>query len=265
MIDLHSHIIFGVDDGASTFEESVKMLHLAYESGTRTIVATPHVRVVGAEAERRHWELIQKHYFELTEYLENLLPELTLLLGAEILVTETDCEHNRYLWNTQQCYGIAGTRYLLIEFPYYFSYENIKAAITSAKLNGWVPIVAHVELYKCLRGTQSRFRLFNFKGHKSGYFRTSFFRVKALIKMGALIQITTGSLLGKLDKETMRWVRKAVRLGFVDFIASDAHSSSSRKPILDQAYDWVVDQNGEAVAQGLFVKNQKEILEGILE
>ena len=142
-IDIHSHILPGVDDGAVDMEETLAMLTMAYEQGTRTIIATPHY--IPGKKKKRAEELRQIHA-EVCAAAKETMPDLKILLGNEIYCKEgvlSSIVEGRAL-------PLADTNYVLLEFSTRISYKDLFGYIKAISGKGYRPIIAHVERYGCL-------------------------------------------------------------------------------------------------------------------
>ena len=238
MIDIHSHIVFGVDDGPSTKEESLALLKEAFSQGVRTIVSTSHRR---------------KHMFETPEYtiMTNFkevkalarkeLPELTLLYGAEIFHTQDVLEK----LENKQIPTLNDTQYALIEFSSRTPYWEIRNALSKILLLGMKPVIAHIERYDELENNEKR--------------------IKELIDMGCYTQINSSSILKpRLFGDKYRLFKKRAQYflahNLVHCVASDMHNLTARPPYMKQAFALIKQQYGEKKAQELFTVNPQLIV-----
>lgn len=261
MIDIHCHILFSVDDGPNSVGESIMMLHMAYESGTRVIVATPHVQHVSASVEAVIWNRIQANFQELVKYAAISLPQLKLILGAEVMVTRNDCKEGTYLWHGDLNYGINASEWWLIEFPYDIEYSEMQKAVSDLIDCGKKPIIAHVEMYKCLRGDLHQIVAENSLSSVKGIFTFGLSRLTELKTKGAYLQISSGTINGAFDMAAYKWTIKAIENRLIDFVASDGHSAIMRKPVLIDAFHQISQQFGAIVAYKLFDENPSRMLD----
>ncbi len=145
MIDIHSHILCGVDDGPKTIEETKALLEHAYEQGVRTIVSTSHRRKGMFETSER--EMIEQ--FQLAQQIaKEVAEDLTLLFGVEIYYTSDVLER----LEKGKLPTLNGTRYALIEFSMNTAYRDMHAALTKLLMQGITPVIAHIERYHDLEG-----------------------------------------------------------------------------------------------------------------
>jgi protein-tyrosine phosphatase len=207
LIDLHAHIVPGVDDGAQSFEESLKMLRIAGADGIKTIVATPHV----SSAHNRIKD-IEKIIAGTRAFIENLNRQplnLRVLRGAEIFFTANVLE---YLNDYGDGLTLNGSSYFLLEFPFEFIFPGTRDFIFSVLSAGWIPIIVHPERNRVIQ--RSPRVLFE------------------LVKMGALSQVNSGSLKGMFGNSARAAALHLLQHNLVQIIASDAHSPGRRPPEL---------------------------------
>ena len=238
MIDIHSHIVFDVDDGPRTREESLALLQEAFSQGIRTIVATSHRRKNMFETPE---EVIMENFKEVQALAKQELPDLTILYGAEIYYSEDaleKLEHN-------QIPTLNDTQYALIEFSTRTPYWEIRNALSKILLLGIKPVIAHIERYDELENNEKR--------------------VKELIDMGCYTQINSSSVLKpRLFRDKYRLFKKRAQYflshNLVHCVASDMHNLTSRPPYMKQAFTLIKQQYGEKKAQELFMVNPQSII-----
>ena len=238
MIDIHSHIVFGVDDGPKTKQESKALLTEAYRQGVRTIVSTSHRRKGMFETPE---ETIETNFQEVKELAKEVAPDLTILYGAEIYYTHDVLEK----LEKQVIPSLNGTRYALIEFSMATPYREIHTALSNVLMLGITPVVAHIERYHELENNEKR--------------------VKELIDMGCYMQINSSSVLkprlfGDEQKQLKKRARYFLEKDLVHFVASDMHNVDKRPPYMAEAYRLIKEEYGEQRAQRLFVDNQQLLL-----
>ena len=207
MIDLHSHILFDLDDGPATVEESLDLARAAVGAGTATMVATPHVD--------SHWDVepaaIIQRTVELKRELELAGIELALLTGAEVAI-------DRYLDlspDQLQILTLGLGPYLLLESPFSPADGNIELAVRSALNSGQKVLLAHPERCPTFQRRPDTLR--------------------ELVATGVLCQITAGSLSGRFGRTVRRFSIELLREGLVHDLASDAHDAERRPPQLADA------------------------------
>lgn len=237
MIDIHSHILFEVDDGADNLEVTRQMLQMAYQQGIRTIVATPHQRKGMFETSQ---EEIVARYQDTVAIAREVAEDLTILLGNEIYFTPDVVDR----LEKGNLLPLAHTRYLLVEFSTRATYQEITKAVKGLLRLGYGVVIAHLERYA------------TYERHLD--------QVAELIRMGALIQVNASSVMPTtlFDKKRARkkLARRLLDKQYVHFIASDAHNMNARPYEMAQAYQAVAKQYGTASAKRLFKENQQQLL-----
>lgn len=232
MIDIHSHILYGLDDGAQDRDTSLAMLAIAAEHGTTDIVATPHS---------------DSHYIYQPAVIDERIRELNALTGNKPRI-HRGCDFHLSIDNVQAClrdpsvYTINGLRYLMVEFAEYFvppSTENILRQLSDI---GVIPVITHPERNPVLRDSTPR--------------------LERWVESGCLLQITAQSLTDRFGREaqnaTWTWLRK----GMAHVLASDAHDTVHRPPRLDLARNIVTERLGAAAAELLLETNPGAIIRG---
>ena len=232
-VDLHTHILPGVDDGAKDMDTAIEMLRMAWDNGTGTVVLTPHYRGRYKKTTPREMRAV---FEELSNRAAKEVPDMKLILGHE-----AGNEHE--LWDKLLCERVltlGGTRYVLLEFEEHCYRSNVLSSVLSLVNSGFLPVIAHVERYEIFRKTPSL--------------------AAEVVSMGAMLQVNAGSILGKHGLGVSLYCRKLLRKGLVSFVASDAHDPKDRTPALRACYDRVRTLRGEAVAQAVFAENAQRIL-----
>ena len=140
MIDIHSHVVFGVDDGAKTEKDTRDLLEESYRQGVRTIIATPHRRRGMFETDI---EIIKENFKRVEEIATEVAEDLRVYLGSEVYYKEGEIEKIE----SGVYPRLAETDYVLVEFPYEMRYKEIHRALNKVILLGLTPVVAHVERY----------------------------------------------------------------------------------------------------------------------
>ncbi|MGI6634771.1 MAG: CpsB/CapC family capsule biosynthesis tyrosine phosphatase [Christensenellales bacterium] len=210
-IDIHHHIIYGVDDGPQTLEESKQMLALAYADGTRDIIATPHFVPMGCFPDIA---LLQERLAELNIICATEYPGLRLHLGAEVFFGEGVQRRLR----TGIIPTLAGSDHVLVEFTPNVTKNNLENAIRHLTSGGYVVILAHSERYPAIT-------------HDIQFLQY----IKE--KYGTLIQVNADTFLSRQSFFLKRFLKKTLQLGTIDFIASDAHGTQHRVTKLSSTYN----------------------------
>lgn len=232
MYDIHSHILPGVDDGADSLETSLAMVKMAYDEGIRHSILTPHhLHPLG------YIQTKQQEVFEqLKEEVQKAGIEMELSLGAENYISRRKLEDLSEL--SLQTMGESS--YVLVEFSRDLRLHELDSALHQLRLQNYRPIVAHVELYHRLH-------------HKSEDLR----RLKS---EGALFQLNGNHLIGE-PSELRHVSRKYVKQGLIDFIATDCHNMTNRKPELEGALKWLKRNVSPQQVEMIFMKNPRAVLE----
>ena len=238
MIDIHSHIVFDVDDGPKTIEDSKVLLEESYRQGVRTVISTSHRRKGMFETPE---DKIYQHYLAVKEMLASHLPDMTLHYGAEIYYTRDVLEK----LEAGTIPVLADTSFALIEFSMSTPYKEIHQALSSVLRLGITPVIAHIERYHCLEKNEKR--------------------VRELIRMGCYTQINSSSVLkAKLFGDRYKFMKHRARYfldkDLVHFVASDMHNVDKRPPYMQQAYQIIEKRYGTERAQALFSKHQEYLL-----
>ncbi|HEM4402774.1 tyrosine protein phosphatase [Streptococcus suis] len=238
MIDIHSHIIFGVDDGPKSIEESLELIGIARKQGVRIIVATSHRRKGMFETPEK---VIMANFIKLKEAVNEIYPELKLCFGGELYYSKSLMEK----LEKRKVPTINNSRYILLEFSMNTPWKDIQKAVNEVSLLGLTPLIAHIERYDALA--------FNAE------------RVEELIEKGCFTQVNSShvlkpSLIGDRSKEFKKRVEFFLENDLVHCVASDMHNTTSRPPYMSAAYKIVKEEYGEDRAKALFKKNPLMIL-----
>jgi protein-tyrosine phosphatase len=238
MIDLHCHILPGIDDGPKNMEESVAMARRAVADGIDHIVATPHVNAsfaVSGQSFEKDIAFFKSHVLQLYDRLKSEGLKIGIFPGAEIALPAIDEE-------TISVLGINNTKYLLIEFPHTRLPSKAGEVIFNLNGKGYHPIVAHPERNPSIIDDPRK--------------------LMELRRMGALVQITASSLTDTIDPDVRQCARYLVKKDAVEFVASDAHSAVARPPVLSKAYQLVSKMVGSKKAEMLVWWNQVGVIRG---
>lgn len=230
MIDMHCHLLFGVDDGSPTIEESVKMLVEAKNQGIDKIILTPHYRH-GMFAYPK--EKIEENFEKLKPYGEKL--GIQIYLGTEYHVNSQIVE----AFQSGRCHTLADTRYVLTEYAHHSEYTFIKQMTQELIHHGYRPIIAHVERYGCMVEDVGR--------------------ASELQEMGALIQSNADAVLGLEGHGPKKYCKKLLKEGRMDMIASDSHGIEKRTCNMAKCFAYVGKKYGAEYANELFAEKPAEI------
>lgn len=230
MIDIHSHLIYGMDDGAPTMEESVRMLKQAKKLGIDTIFATPHF-----QENLFQLEGIAQHFLEIVERAWEF--GVNLKMGCEVFINPFIDK----LVETQRILLLNRADYILLELPYesipLYTYETIY----KLQLQRITVIIAHPERNMNLL---KDFTIF-----------------VDLLERGCMMQVDAGSIVGAYGKTVQDYAKKLLQLKMAHFVASDAHCAKDYEDWFIQAYTKTRRWTNSEYADKLFTSNPRLILE----
>lgn len=208
IIDIHTHILPKVDDGARNMKEACRLLETAIDQGVTAVIATPHY------SRTREMAGLEELADRVREEIQKSDPDFGLYLGQETYYHEELVERLR----AGKARTMAESRYVLVEFDPGDSYEKIFRGIRTLVSTGYVPILAHIERYKCLR--------------KEG-------RLTELSAGGCVLQMNYSSLKGGLFDCEARWCRRQVRAGYISLLGTDMHRMDYRPPEIREPMKWL--------------------------
>jgi len=232
LIDIHSHVLYGLDDGARTLEDSVAMVRMAAEHGTTDLVATPHANL--------------DYHFD-PQIVKERLAEVSEASG-NVLLLHSGCDFHLSYDNIQDAlahprkYTINHHRYLMVEFSDLLIFNNTAEIFSRLEEAGMTPVITHPE--------------------RNGLLRQRADQIAQWVEAGACVQVTAQSLLGEFGRRAAAFSRTLLDRRLVHFLASDAHDCEHRPPRLDLAHAWVKEHYGEQRAAALCVTNPKATLTG---
>ena len=235
MIDVHSHIVPGVDDGSKSMDHTTVLAYKAYSQGIKTIFATPH-----SDAFLDNPKNVLDGYHVMKAFLSKFLKDLDIYLGCEILCSEEKMGVVLAALDAGQIPSMNDTRYILVEFPAWISKGEIKECVTALWEKNWIPIIAHLERYKNLIGDLDF--------------------VAALRDLGCLIQINIYHLEEFGDSIVREWTQNLVLNEYVDFLGTDMHEIDFRPPSVKQGLAWLRENCSEQYFEFLTQSNAAEKL-----
>ena len=232
-IDIHSHVIWGVDDGAETQEQTFHMLHAAVEDGIQKIICTPHMTPGVYEFPE---ERFLRHLDIAREYIEREKLPLCLTRGAELLYTELTPR----LLREGKVPTMEGTRCPLIEFSPSDSWDHIREALHKVSRAGFTPIIAHIERYSAIHTIE---------------------QVKTLkSSCCAYVQVNARTMTRKQPLLRRKYFDRLFREMLVDFIATDTHALPGRETCMQDGISALRNKYGEKCAE--HICQQTEVLFG---
>jgi len=203
LIDIHLHILPGVDDGPKTMEQTLQLARALVQEGIHTAIATPHYN---DEFPQRPAAEIRERVGEVQQELERHAIPLRLFAGHEVLISPALLEDVQ----TGRVATLNGGRYLLLELWNSMWLPDTERIIFALRTIGIIPVLAHVERYRAIQQDHSR--------------------LKALLQQGVIAQITASSLIGLQGRTIRRCAEALLKEGLIQCIASDAHGLHTRPP-----------------------------------
>ena len=230
VIDIHSHILPGVDDGCKTKEEALAMLKMYEEQEAEAVICTPHFgpcSKFGADI------------YEAFNWLSSTGSPVKLYLGNEILFTRSTLVDVR----RRTANSLAGSKHILVEFEDWMKHtpaEDILIATQWLAQSEYTPILAHPERYKSLQ------------------YNPDFCR--KIAKTGTKLQINAYDIYDSQNLETKKLTQQLLKKRLVSFIGSDAHGADRRSPALKSGIQWIYDNCPEDYANAIVHDNAEKII-----
>ena len=229
LIDIHAHILPGLDDGASSQEEGLKMIQMAESQGIEKIIATCH--------HSPQFPNTRQDVFEACKRLEKVFmgkSQMQIYCGQEIFYSEDTLEELK----AGELLTMAGSSYLLVEFMPFDPFTRIFQGCSRLSAAGYGIILAHVERYTCLR--------------KPGH-------IEELLQMGVKLQMNFRPIGGAWYGETTKWCRKMLRQQNIHFLGTDMHNTDKRKPETERAVRWMQKHLDAEYLNAVCWKNAEDI------
>jgi protein-tyrosine phosphatase len=228
MIDIHHHLLWGLDDGASNMETSVAMAKAAAADGISHIVCSPHAN---------------GKYAYVPQMIAEKIAELQRLLDRDAIAVKLGhgCDFHMSYENIQEAkldpakFSINGLGYILVEIPDYGISRGLTEIFYQLQLAGLTPILTHPERNPTLQSDQPR--------------------MMDWLRGGVLVQLTAGSVVGRMGRHAERMAHDLLANRWVHFLATDAHNTTSRPPKMREAFDLVAKKYGPDYAHLLCVSN----------
>jgi protein-tyrosine phosphatase len=235
MVDLHHHLLPGLDDGAKDLETSVAMVRMAAADGITHIVATPHAS--------------NRYAFDPAINAERLANLREAVAGDENVPTlAMGCDFHISYDNVQNAikdphrYSLNGSDYLLVELPDQVIPPHVGETFYELRLAGLTPILTHPERNPALQADSRR--------------------LADWLRDGMLVQVTTSSVLGKMGREAEKMAHTLLANRWVNFLATDAHNLTSRPPRMREAADLVARRYSPEYAELLCLTNPMAVFQG---
>lgn len=235
MIDIHHHLLFGLDDGPSNIDTSIAMARIAAEEGITHVVCTPHAN---------------GQYTYDPPVIDAKIEELQTRLNHEGIALKLGrgCDFHMSYDNIQDAkadptrFSINGLGYLLIELPDYGISRSLTEILYELRIAGLIPILTHPERNLTLQADQAR--------------------MADWLRGGLIVQVTAGSVLGLMGRTAQRAAHQLLEKRWVHFLATDAHNTSSRPPRMREAFELVATKYGPDYAHALCVGNPLAVVQG---
>lgn len=237
-VDLHTHILPGLDDGAETFRESLQMLKIATRNGTTDIVLTPHYLTKDMRAQKTSKDDIIQVFNAFREAVAERYPELRLYLGAEVFAVSNIED----VIADGQMITINNTKYVLIEFSFNDFAARAIEVVDKLTKAGYIPIIAHPERYSFIQREPGN--------------------VIEFLERGAVLQVNSSSLAGHNGT-----IAQDIALSFLEnqlaaIVSSDCHSTYQRNPDLSETFAYVSSNFSIEYAEDLFYNNPLAVING---
>ena len=231
-VDMHCHILPGIDDGSQSMRSTVKMMKIAAASGTTHMIATPHFK------ERHHNaspETIHRLVSEVQEVAEEKNLGIKIYPGNEIMFF-SDLEK---AFDSGKIQTMNGTEYLLVEFYPDEEFSRIRQGVEIVQSLGLRPVLAHVERFMALR--------------------KDIIRVEDLKEMGTIIQTNASSVTGGQGFQTKQYIKKLLKDELIDLVGTDAHHYESRTPEMGKCVEYLYKKYDEDYIDSILYRNAMEL------
>lgn len=230
-VDIHLHLLPGLDDGPATLDAALEAAEVAIADGIVAVVATPHSNY--------QWPFQSGR-------VQQLRTEMQAAVGERLRVT-TGCELHLSYENVQaaladpRVFTLNASRYLLVEFPELFDREAFASVLEQFAGNGVIPVLAHPERNPVLQQHPPTLQRY--------------------LQLGCVSQVTAASFTGRFGKRAQQFAAEWLDQEWIHVVASDGHAAQQRPPRLSKAYSWIADHAGVDVAEALCCANPLAMLE----
>lgn len=234
MIDIHTHILYGVDDGVKVFSESIDILKNMRDNGVTDVFLTPHYVEYSAYISN-----VRSNTLRLNNIKEELIRNninINVHLGNEIYITNNILE----LLNKGELKPLGDSNYLLIELPMNGEYENYMDIFLNLIDNGYRVILAHPERYI--------------------YFQKNFNELISMHDNGILFQVNLESVLGKYGVQAKKTIKKLLKFKVIDFVGSDIHHNKNNYSYIEESKNKFRKYLSEDELNNIFYVNPSNIL-----
>lgn len=228
LIDIHTHLIPGVDDGVGSYEESIEILETMIKDGVTDVICTPHFQSMATRSDLKTKE---ENYKELIQRVKDSKLNINLHYGHEV-------RYHSHLKPNYEDFTLANSKYILIEFSTRRE-DKIFDVIYDLKARGLIPIIAHVERYPYVKYQD----------------------LLKLKQMGALLQVNSSSITSSKGWfSSKKLINRMIKEELIDIIASDIHGINYRYHSVRLAYDYLLDKVDKKYLDKICYYNQLNIL-----
>ena len=230
MIDMHSHLLFGVDDGPKTIEETLRIVEKAAQEGITDMIATPHAFSPHFHVSRTE---IESQIDLLTDIVRAAKLPVTLHAGQEVRL----CEDLVEKLLRKEAMTLANSRYLLLEMPTQSVPAYTVNIIQSLLGEGYIPIIAHPERNRAIAEKPER--------------------LERLVRHGALAQITAGSVAGHFGKNVQKLSLQLIEANLIHTYGSDVHNVTTRPLLFNKGLDYLEKRKHHDMVNILLENNER--------
>lgn len=236
MIDLHSHILPAVDDGAPDVITALEMARMAVDDGITVMACTPHMLPGVYDNDASD---IRHRVFVLNQQLMENDIELSLVVGSDAHIRPDFLSHLR----DGRILALHDSRYVLVEPPHSVMPRSLDNFLFNILTAGYVPILTHPE--------------------RLAWIATSYSMIESIVRSGVWLQVTAGSLCGDFGQAARYWAQRLLSEGLVHILATDAHNLDSRAPYLSRARELAEAEVGTSEADNLVFRRPQQVLEDL--
>ena len=235
MIDIHTHILPGIDDGARDISDTLEMAHIAVENGVTDMVATPHCNIPD-----RYDNYFDQEYRRVFLWAKEAIEDAGIPLRLHPGMVVYTTEEVPRMFENGSLMTLNGSHYLLMEFNFDGEPDFADRMLEQISAFGVIPVVAHIERYHFVQAFPEMAKAWRNKGY--------------------VIQCNKGSFQGRFGREERRLAYDLMDRRMVDVIASDTHRPNIRTPNMQEVYDLLSNDYPESYLKKLFYSNPLRII-----